>query len=92
MKEQPNFTYSPVGKAFGEQIKTIEDEFEKWRAFRASVRGEGDVGGVLAWVACLHEWRASVGGMFAWVAWVAYLRGCCASMGGVGSVLLWVAH
>ena len=71
MKEQPNFTYSPVGKAFGEQIKTIEDEFEKWRAFRASVRGEGDVGGVLAWVACLHERRASVdvmGGVLAWVA------------------------
>ena len=54
MKEQPNFTYSPVGKAFGEQIKTIEDEFENWRAFRASVRGEGSVGGVLAGVACLR--------------------------------------
>ena len=33
-------------------------EFEKWHAIRASV---GGVGGVLAWVACMRGWRASVG-------------------------------
>ena len=27
--EQPKFTYSPVGKAFGKQTKTIEDQGEK---------------------------------------------------------------
>ena len=48
--------------------KRINNEFQKWRAIRASV---GGVGGVLAWVAwvvCLRGWRASVGGVLAWVA------------------------
>ena len=34
----------------------------------------GGLGGVLAWVACSHGWRARVGGVgsdLAWVAWVA---------------------
>ena len=35
-------------------------ELEKWRAIRASVAG---VAGVLAWVACLRGWHASVGGV-----------------------------
>ena len=38
-----------------------ENEYEKWRAIRASV------GGVLAWVACLRGWRPSVGGVLVWV-------------------------
>ena len=45
--------------------KRINNEFQKWRAIRASV------GGVLAWVVwvvCLRGWRASVGGVLAWVA------------------------
>ena len=29
MIEQPTFTYSPLGKAFEKQIKTIEDQGEK---------------------------------------------------------------
>ena len=51
---------------------------------------------VLAWVACLREWRgkrgwrACVGDVLAWVAWVACLRGWRASVGGVGGVLAWV--
>ena len=46
---------------------------------------------VLAWVACLRGWRASVGGVggvLAWMTWVACLRGCRASVGGV---LTWLA-
>ena len=30
-------------------------------------------GGVLAWVAYLREWRASVGGVLAWVAYMQVL-------------------
>ena len=29
LKEQAKFTYSPLGKAFGNQIKTTEDQGEK---------------------------------------------------------------
>ena len=29
MIQQANFTYSPLGKAFGKQIKRIEDQGEK---------------------------------------------------------------
>ena len=29
MIEQAKFTYSPVGKAFGKQIKTMENQREK---------------------------------------------------------------
>ena len=46
---------------------------------------------VLAWVACLHGWRASmggVGGVLVWVAWVVCLRGWHASVGGMGGVLV----
>ena len=46
------------------------DEFEKWRAIRASVGGVDDVLAWVAWVACLRGWRgwhANVGGELAWV-------------------------
>ena len=43
---------------------------------------------VLAWVACLRGWRASVGGVGGVLAWVVCLRGWRASE---GSVLDWVA-
>ena len=71
--------------------KYEKHEFEKWRTIRTSV---GDVGGVLAWVACLHVWRACVGNVLVWVTWVVCLRGwhgLCASVGGMGGVLAWVA-
>ena len=45
----------------------MSNEFEKWRAIRASV------GGVLAWVACLRGWRACVGGLGSVLAWVKWL-------------------
>ena len=40
-------------------MKWLIAEFEKWRAIRARV------GGVLAWVACLCVWHASVSGVVA---------------------------
>ena len=46
----------------------------------------------MAWVACLHGLRASVGGMgdvLAWVAWKACLREWRDSVGSVGGVLAW---
>ena len=57
---------------------------QKWRAIRASV---------VAWVACLRGWCASVGGVggaLAWMAWVACLHGWRASVGDVGSLCLCV--
>ena len=71
---------------------SVSEEFEKWRAIRASV---GDMLAWLAWVACLRGWcgwRAYVGGVLAWVAWAACLRGWRASVSGMlGSVLVCVA-
>ena len=72
-------------------LNHLQNEFEKWRTIRASVSG---MGGVLAWVACQHEWRAYVGGMgsvLAWAVWVVCLHGYRASVGGVGDVLVWMA-
>ena len=56
---------------------------------------------VLAWVACLRGWRASVRGVGGVLAWVTCQRGWCACVGGVlarvvclrgwrASVLAWV--
>ena len=41
---------------------------------------------MVAWVACLHEWRASVGHVLTWVTWFACLRGLHVSVGDVGGV------
>ena len=38
-------------------------EFEKWHAIPASMGGVGGVLAWVAWMACLHGWRASVDGM-----------------------------
>ena len=43
-----------------------------WLGLRSSV---GGVGGVLAWVACLHVYRASVGGVLTWVTWLVWQHG-----------------
>ena len=50
------------------------NEFMKWRAIGANV---GGVGGVLAWLACLRGWCASMGGV--------------GGVGGVDNVLACVA-
>ena len=52
------------------------------------------MGGVLAWVVCLREWRANVGylvGMLARVVCQRGYGGWCASVGGVGGILKRVA-
>ena len=48
---------------------------------------------MLAWVVCLHGWRAivgSVGGVLTWVAWVACQRGLRANVGYLVGVIAWV--
>ena len=48
----------------------------------------------VAWVACLHGWRASVGdvgGVLTWVACLRGLRASVCSVGGLCGVLKWVA-
>ena len=48
---------------------------------------------VLAWLACLHGWRSSVGGVggvFAWVAWVAGRHEWRACVGSVLACVAWV--
>ena len=45
--------------------------------WRACAGGVGGVGSMLAWVACLLEWRASV---LAWVTWKTCLRGWRANL------------
>ena len=45
------------------------------------------------WVACLHGWRASVGGVggvLAWVAWMGCLHGWLARMDDVPVRVMWV--
>ena len=39
MIEQAKFTYSPLGKAFAKQIKTIEDQGEK----KKSIQNQGQI-------------------------------------------------
>ena len=43
--------------------------------------------GVIAWMMCLFEWRASVGCVLACVAYMACLDGWRASVGSMGDVL-----
>ena len=68
--------------------------FEKWRAIRASVGGNGCsacMGGMLAclmWVACLQGGPARVGAVGGVLA---CLHGWCGWHACVGSVLAWVA-
>ena len=50
-----------------------------------------DVLFVLAWVAWLHGWGASVGGIGGVLAWVTCWCGWRASVGGLSGVLVWVA-
>ena len=40
--EQAKFTYSPLGKAFAKQIKTIEDQGKKTGLYFKSFRTEGN--------------------------------------------------
>ena len=53
---------------------------------------------VLAWLACLRAWRASVGGVgsvggvLAWVACQRGLRGWRTSVGEVPAWVMWVAY
>ena len=56
-------------------------ELETWRVIRASVGGVVDV---LAWVTCLHRWRACQGGV---LVWVVRLR---ASVSGMCCMLTWM--
>ena len=39
------------------------------------------MGGVLTWVACLHRWHPSMGGVGGMLTWVACLRGWRANVG-----------